>query len=59
MPENLNQFFERLGEILTSILNFLPTLILALILLFLGWVLAKLIRLLVIRLLSSFVFISC
>lgn len=56
MPENLNQFFERLGEILTSILNFLPTLILALILLFLGWVLAKLIRLLVIRLLSIFRF---
>ena len=56
MPENLNQFFERLGEVLISILNFLPTLILALILLFLGWLLAKLIRLLVIRLLNIFKF---
>ena len=56
MPENLSQFFERLGEVLISILNFLPTLILALILLFLGWLLAKLIRLLVIRLLNIFKF---
>jgi MFS family permease len=56
MPENLNQFFERLGEVLIGILNFLPTLILALILLLLGWLLAKLIRLLVIRLLNIFKF---
>ncbi len=56
MPENLSQFFERLGEILISILNFLPTLILALILLFLGWLLAKLVRLLVIKLLNVFKF---
>jgi len=52
MPENLSQFFQRLGEILNSILNFLPTLILALILLIVGWLLAKLIRLLVIKLLE-------
>jgi hypothetical protein len=56
MPENLTQFFERLGEILNNILNFLPTLILALVLLVMGWFLAKLIRLLVIRLLNIFKF---
>ena len=56
MPENLSQFFERLGEVLISILNFLPTLILAILLLIIGWLLAKLIRLLVIRLLNIFKF---
>jgi hypothetical protein len=56
MPENLSQFFQRLGEILNNILNFLPTLILALVLLVVGWFLAKLIRLLVIRLLNIFKF---
>jgi len=57
MPGNLNQFFQRLGEILNNILYFLPTLILAIALLILGWLLAKLIRLLVIRLLEVFKFV--
>jgi len=56
MPDNLSQFLEGMREILISILNFLPTLILALILLISGWLLAKLIRLLVIRLLEFFRF---
>ena len=56
MPENLTQFFERLGEALISILNFLPTLILAILLLIIGWLMAKLIRLLVIRILDLFKF---
>jgi hypothetical protein len=56
MPENLTQFFEKLGEVLISILNFLPTLILAILLLIIGWLLAKLIRLLVIRILDLFRF---
>ncbi|HEX9913201.1 MAG TPA: hypothetical protein VGB01_08150 [candidate division Zixibacteria bacterium] len=56
MPANLSQFFERLGEVLISILNFLPTLILAILLLIIGWLLAKLIRLLVIRILDLFKF---
>jgi hypothetical protein len=56
MPENLNQFFQRLGEILNNILSFLPTLILALALLIVGWLLAKLIRLVVIKLLNIFRF---
>ncbi len=56
MPESLSQLFEGIVQILISITNFLPTLILALILLILGWFLAKLIRLIVIRVLELFRF---
>jgi len=56
MPYDLSQFLEGTMETLISILNFLPTLILALVILILGWLLAKLIRFLVIRLLEFFRF---
>ena len=56
MPESLSLFFEGTGEILISIIDFLPSLILALMLLILGWLLARLIRFIVIRLLELFRF---
>jgi hypothetical protein len=52
MPESLNLFFQEIVEILITITDFLPTLILALILLILGWLIAKLIRFIVIKVLE-------
>ena len=56
MPESLSQLYEGIVEILTTIADFLPTLILALILLILGWFLARLMRIIVIRVLELFRF---
>jgi len=56
MSENLSLLLERLGEILGRLTNFLPALISGLVLLILGWLLAKIIRLLVIKLLELFRF---
>jgi hypothetical protein len=53
MPDNLTQAFESMKILSTRILNFLPTLLIALVVLIVGWLLARLIRVLVTKFLAA------